>query len=611
MSEASPPAVGKPASAAANFSTYQAVTAPLSADVPDGDISGSVVPVLLAWCFGCAIVRYIAASFVAAPSIFGDELTYWSLARSFHHGMHFVAFNMRYDIPTQIYPIILSPLFSISDSLVTYSLARLLSCVMFCCIVFPAYFMAREFLSRREAMTVAVLSLFIPGGAYTATVLAENLYYPVFIFGVWFCYRTLSRGRRQDAVWTGVIFAAGYFVKPHMLFLMAAYGLALLVWLASEWRTRRTGIQELLPGFVCRCIPLAMFLITLGIRVVEEFKYNKNPAIILSGEAYAGVTQLASYGVPFKAFLVSGTWLLVVMMISTAWLPVVAMVGTAASWKRFDQAERWFYVMSSLTVLVFLVMITRHNVLNDGHLRTHERYIFQLAPLLFTWYFIARKVLPARRMLAATAAVVALTALAMARFANTALTLNSFGDSPTFAGLCWIHIRAPRSGYLICALLLVGGALCIVVARSSGNLRRLLAGWAVFLVACNAGWYVLQITTVQKVNKDARKLAMTLKETMPPKASIGVMPDDTAVTSWWLPEFFLNQPVYYYGVGERKFWFAHLITREPDGTFDFGDERPDFLLAAKTLTLPYEQVGEYPAVGLRMYRVPPLTETKP
>src|SRR5579885_2461977 len=68
------------------------------------DRNPAVGPVLTALWLSLAVIRFAAAMFVASPSIFTDELTYWSLARSLHHGMRLIAFNGYYDIPTQLYP---------------------------------------------------------------------------------------------------------------------------------------------------------------------------------------------------------------------------------------------------------------------------------------------------------------------------------------------------------------------------------------------------------------------------------------------------------------------------------------------------------------------------
>jgi hypothetical protein len=573
----------------------------------------AIAPVLTVWWLAIAFLRFGAGMFVTSPSIFGDELTYWSLARSFHHGLHFVAFNQHYDIPTQLYPILLSPLFAAQDSIVIYPLVKLVSSLMFCSVVFPAYFMARELLTQEESIVVAMLSLLIPGGAYTATVMAENLYYPVFILAAWLLYRALYHGRLRDSVLAGLAFAVAYYVKPHVLFMLAAYGFSLLAWLAArilEAPSVKLGTREVFPGLLCRCIPFAIFVCGLGIRFLETAAYNHSLTVVIFGEAYAGVLQLSKHSVPLMAFLASGVWLLVAMTISTAWLPVLAMIGSATLWKRLSDAQRWFWVFSSFTALMFLVMITRHNVLNDDALRTHERYVFQLSPLFFTWYLVCRRLLSWRWLLSLAAATVAAVSVAVARSSNL-LSWMDFADSPTLSGMWVFHLRYPHhAAAVIFAFLFAGELLCLATALATRKPRSLLIGWAVFLIACNAGWYDLQITYIKREVKRCNDVAMYLKAVVPVTKSIGLLQDGTDVRYGWYSNFWLSQPLYYFRWKERGDWFEEPVTASSDGALDFKDHRPQLLLASDSIALPYAVFHEFPVLHLRIYHVPALTETK-
>jgi len=548
--------------------------------------------------------------FVANPSIFGDELIYWSMARNFHHGLPLVAFNVHFDIPTQLYPLLISPLFAAGDSTVVYPLVKLVSCLMFCSVVFPAYFLARELLTYQESLLVALLSLLVPGGVYSATVMAENLYYPFFVLTAWLSYRALYRGRWGDSSLAGLAFAATYYAKPHVLFLMAAYGIALSIWLLIailRAPSLHAGIRQSLPGLLYRSIPFAVFALSLAIRVWELAGYGHSLADILFGHFYAGGFHVSKH-LPFAAFLESGTWLLVVLTISTAWLPVLAMIESAFCWKRFADAHRWFWVFSSCAALIFLVMIARYNVLNDAFLRSHERYIFQLSPLLFTWYFASRRLLSSRWLFPVAGLFVIATSLALAR-SSSVLTWSSASDAPTFTGVFWARLRHPTGELMLLALLLCGGLLCLLAAASARP-RRLFAGWAAFLIVCNIGWYGFQLTTIQHIVKPFSEFAWKLKVATPPSATIGFLQDQADIRAAWYANFWLPQPMYYYGDKEQTYWFVAPITRAPDGALNFGRPRPQLILAADSLVLPYNVIREFPELRLRLYQVPTLTEMK-
>jgi hypothetical protein len=575
-------------------------------------VHSALIPLLTVFWLASTLLRFSVAMFMTSPTILTDELTYWSLARNFHHGLHFFAYNLRFDSPAQLYSIFLSPLFGAVDSSVVYVLVKLASSLMFCSVVFPAYFLARELLAESEALMVALLSLLVPGGIYTATVMAENLYYPMFVLSAWLTYRALCRGRLRDGVFAGTAFAVGYFVKPHLLFLIAGYGVAVALWFFSRLVAApsvKLGVQDELPGLLRRCVPFVVFAFGLPVRFLETAGYTHSLVVVIFGEGYVGTVQLANHRIPWNSFVTSGTWLLMVLLVSTAWLPVLAMIESVLVWKRFNQAQRWFWVLSACTAAVFLVMITRHNVLNDGILRTHERYIFQLAPLFFTWYFVARRQLPVRWLPITGAVVVLVVSVAIARSSHL-LTWNLSSDSPTLSGVFWMHLRYPNSGWIIVAALLGGGLLCLAAPLVTRKPHLFLIAWALFLIGANAGWYGLRLKFVKPEVKRINDVAMYLKTTVPRSDAVGLLEDGADRRVGWYGNFWLSQPFYFYGWKQPGEGFALRVTSASDGTLDFGKERPQFLLASDSIALPYTVVHDFPETHLRLYSVPSATGAK-
>ncbi len=574
--------------------------------------NSALFPLLSAIWLATSLLRFSAAMLMTSPSVLTDELTYWSMARSFHHGLHFLAFNLRADYPSQIYSVLLSPLFSVGDSNVVYALAKLVSSLMFCSVIFPAYFLAREVLDQREAMGVALLSLLIPGGIYTATVMTENLYYPTFVLSAWLAYRALYGGKPRDGVLAGLGFVLAYYVKPHVLFLMAGYGLSVAIWLYSRLTRSypaRSAMKDEFAGLLRRGIPFVVFACGLLIRYFETRSFTHSLAALVFGESYLGIVGLDKHRIPLSSFLLSGTWLLIAMLISTAVLPLLAVFASAFQWKRLGEPQRWFWVLTVCTAGLFLFMITRHNVLNDGILRTHERYVFQLSPLFFTWYFASRKQLSLPWLLPVASIILIVTSVAITHSSNV-LTWNNSSDSPTLSGMFWMHIRYPGTPAIIVGLLIGGGLLCLSAPLLSR--RPLVIGtiWAIFLVGCNAGWYGLRLKFVQPEVKRFNDLAMYLKAVVPRNDAIGLLEDDTDPRIGWYGNFWLSQPFYFYFWRQHADWFAVPVTRTSDGSLNFDREHPRFLLASDSIALPYSMVHDFPAVKLRMYLVPLVPETK-
>jgi hypothetical protein len=587
-------------------------------DTPELATCGSALfAVLTVLWLGSAIVRFAAALLVTSPSIFTDELTYWSLARSFHHGAHFFAYNNPYDIPAQLYSILLSPLFGTGSSTIVYIFAKLLSSLMLCAVVFPAYFLAREIVNHREALAVAILSLLVPGGIYTATVMAENLFYPVLVLCAWLAFRTLLRGKVRDALWSGVAFSVGYYVKPHILFLMAGYAVCIGIWFISQllpWDPAKRTLPTASAGAARRCIPFVVFACGLTVRAWETAGRAHSIVGMITGEAYAGVIKTGNYRLPWDLFAHSAAWLILVLAISTALLPLVAVMIGAFQLPKFDQTQRWFWIFLLCVCGTFLFMITRHNVLNDGLLRTHERYVFELSPLLFAWYFASRDKLPRRLLLPITAALVVGVASVLAYVSPHLLTWSVQCDSPTLSGLFWMLLRSPwhHARAFILTTLLVGGSICLLGSLFRRRLPILVLCWAAVLIACNLGWYTLRLKLVTPEVKRFNEIAMFVQAEVSRYDAVGFLEDNADPRVGWYGAFWWPGPYRYY-YRERQpntDWFAVPVKSRPDGSLEFGTENPRVLLASDSIELPYPVVHYFADAHMRMYRLGDPTETK-
>jgi hypothetical protein len=591
-------------------------TAPprVGACYPDGSPTVAILTVI--W-LASSIIRFAAAIVITSPSIFGDELTYWSLARSFHHGAPFVAYNGFYDIPAQLYSVLLSPLFGTGNSTTVYTFAKLLSSLVLCSVVFPAYFLAREMVNHREALAVAILSLLVPGGIYTATVMAENLFYPVFALCAWLAFRTLLRGKIRGALLTGAAFSVGYYVKPHILFLMAAYAVCVGVWFLSKlltWKSDKPNVQAVTAGTLRRCIPFVVFACGLTVRVLETVGRAHSMAALITGEAYAGIVQVGNHHMPWGLFAHSAAWLILVLAISTALLPLVALVMGAFQLRRFDEVQLWYWFFLLCVSGTFLFMITRHNVLNDGQLRTHERYVFELSPLLFTWYFASRDQLPRRLLLLSTAILAAGGASVLAYVSPHLLTWSVQCDSPTLSGLFWMLLRSPfhHSRAFILATLFVGGLFYLLASLSRRRLQILVLCWAAPLIACNLGWYAFRLKFVTPEIRRFNDIALFVQAEVPRYDAVGFLEDNADQRVGWYGAFWWSGPYYSY-YRERQpntDWFALPVKSRSDGSLEFGTKPPKVLLVSDSIALPYPVVHYFADAHMRMYCLGDLPETK-
>ena len=151
-------------------------------------------PALAAIVLGSAVLDGLLAIPIRRPRIFGDELIYWLLARSFAWSGSFTlrgAAAPRYGV---VYPALVAlPQRIGGDQQTAYSLAQGLNAILFSLAAVPAYAIARRVLSQRAALLAAVLSVLLPSCIYTSDIFTENAFYPIFVTSALLMLRALER----------------------------------------------------------------------------------------------------------------------------------------------------------------------------------------------------------------------------------------------------------------------------------------------------------------------------------------------------------------------------------------------------------------------------------
>ena len=281
---------------------------------------------LLALWLSTAVGRFLASLAIRGPVIFGDEENYWEMARSFFHTGRFTIYHQPAQLPTVLYPIAISPVFFSHPPRTEYLLVKLISSLLMAAAVFPAYGMAREFLEKRRALAVAVLTALLPAGSYSALAMTENLFFPVFLLTAWMCFRTLDRGAARDAILAGLLLAAGFHVKIQMLFLGIAYFVAFVGWLASRLMDRaRQGPDGVKLGdVIVRALPGLIFGAMLAVRLAAGLSQHSVAAAIF-GEGYAGLASPTGH-IDLRWFVGTLLGMVEALSISTLFFPVAALV---------------------------------------------------------------------------------------------------------------------------------------------------------------------------------------------------------------------------------------------------------------------------------------------
>jgi hypothetical protein len=169
---------------------------------------------------------------VTSWAVMTDELQVVRLAESIGtrlspvpsiHGVYYGALS-------QLYPLLIAPFFGLMTAPTAARGAHLLNAVLLPSAAWPAFLLARSVTrSHAAAVTAGTLTAVTPWLVLTSTLLTENVAYPVFVWAVFLCHRTLAApsARRDAAALAGLVLA--FFARTQFLVVAAVLPLAVIV----------------------------------------------------------------------------------------------------------------------------------------------------------------------------------------------------------------------------------------------------------------------------------------------------------------------------------------------------------------------------------------------
>ena len=139
-----------------------------------------------AWLAGIVTVsttvRYVLGRGTPAPWIMVDELIYSELAKSLADSGRFLVRGEATAAYGVVYPALIAPAWALFESVPqAYAAAKAINALVMSLAVVPAYFLARRVLSEPFALVAAALAVAVPSMVYTATLMTENAFYPLFL----------------------------------------------------------------------------------------------------------------------------------------------------------------------------------------------------------------------------------------------------------------------------------------------------------------------------------------------------------------------------------------------------------------------------------------------
>ena len=330
-----------------------------------------------AWLVGIVtvstLVRYAVGRGTVAPWIMVDELIYSELAKSLADSGRFLVRGEATAAYGIVYPALIAPAWAIFESVPqAYAAAKAINALVMSLAAVPAYFLARRVLAEPLALVAAALTVAVPSMVYTATLMTENAFYPLFICAaltmvLWLERPTLVR----TAIVLGVSLVA-YLTRQQAVALLPALLTAPLL-VAGRAAFRRYALLYGLAaaGFLgVLVVQLARGRSPLGVFGAYEVAGRADYSVTEVAKWFAyhvGELSLALGVIPFAALILLALMprqlterdrIFVAAALSLSfWL--VLMVAVFASEQTFRISERNMFYVQSLFLIALLVWIER------------------------------------------------------------------------------------------------------------------------------------------------------------------------------------------------------------------------------------------------------------
>ena len=196
-----------------------------------------------AWLTGIVtlsvLVRLWLVHEMPGPYIFVDELIYSELAKSLVDTGSFAIRGVPVHGYSILYPALIAPAYWVFDALPNaYAAAKATNALAMSLAAVPAWLLARRVVGRWLALLAAALALVVPSMAYTATIVTENLFYPVALLFAWALVLVLERPSLRRVALLAVVLVAALATRSQALGFVAAAVLAPFVLALLRWDAR-------------------------------------------------------------------------------------------------------------------------------------------------------------------------------------------------------------------------------------------------------------------------------------------------------------------------------------------------------------------------------------
>ena len=175
-------------------------------------------------------IKLLLIPTISSPHIIFDEsILFIESQLIYHNHTYFTDRWLGFPQYPPLYPLLISPTAIFSDVTQSFKAILVINCFISTTAIFPAYYLAKEYLAEREIWFVVILVGILPASfIYSYTIMSENLFIPLFLGSVYFLKKVLDVDNFKNNTLVGLFISLTVLTKMTGIILIGVYGIVKL-----------------------------------------------------------------------------------------------------------------------------------------------------------------------------------------------------------------------------------------------------------------------------------------------------------------------------------------------------------------------------------------------
>lgn len=156
--------------------------------------------------------------------VFDESILFVQSQLIYHNHTYFTERWLGFPQYPPLYPLLISPTAIFSDVTQSFKAILVINCFISSAVIFPAYYLSREYLAGRENWFVVILVGILPASfIYSYAIMCENLFVPLFLGSVYFMKKVLDKDNFKNNVYAGLLISFCVLTKLTGVVLIGIY----------------------------------------------------------------------------------------------------------------------------------------------------------------------------------------------------------------------------------------------------------------------------------------------------------------------------------------------------------------------------------------------------